>query len=234
MVVSPAVPLGQPVPLGAPASAASEWAKDRVLSQPLKRSYPNGPCLSGANHCLRSCDPRTARDTPAAMLENLFKLREHGTSVSVELRAGAITFLTMAYIIFVQPTVLSRAGMDFGGVMVATCISAAAATLVMALLANYPVALAPGMGENFFFVAVASGAVTKVAAGWRAALAAVLASGVLFLALGAFRLREAVFEAIPASLQRAIAGLAGGTPGSDDPNRRRGVLLRLFSGAARA
>jgi len=139
------------------------------------------------------------------VLERFFRLREHGTTVVAELRGGAVTFLAMAYIIFVQPGVLSSAGMDFGAVMVATCISAAAASSLMALFANYPITLASGMGENFFFVAVATGAVTGTAVGWRAALACVFASGVLFLGLGAFRLRERIFEAIPRSLKEAIA-----------------------------
>jgi AGZA family xanthine/uracil permease-like MFS transporter len=139
-----------------------------------------------------------------AVLERLFRLREHGTTPRAELRGGIVTFLAMAYVIFVNPGVLSNAGMDFGAVMVATCVSAAAATALMGLLANYPIALASGMGENFFFVAVATGTVTGTAVGWRAALAAVFASGVLFLGLGAFRVRERIFEAIPSSLKDAI------------------------------
>jgi adenine/guanine/hypoxanthine permease len=133
------------------------------------------------------------------VLERTFRLRDHGTTVATELRAGLATFLTMAYIVFVQPAVLSGAGMDFGAVMTATCLAAALATTFMALFANYPVALAPGMGENFFFVSVAA------VVGWQAALAAVFASGALFLLLGAVRLREKLFEVIPASLKAAIA-----------------------------
>jgi AGZA family xanthine/uracil permease-like MFS transporter len=139
------------------------------------------------------------------MLERLFHLSARGTTALTEVRAGFTTFLTMAYIVFVQPAVLAGAGMDFNAVMAATCISAALASFAMALLANYPVALAPAMGENFFFVAVVTGAVTGRAVSWQAALAAVFASGVLFLLLGAFRFRERVFEALPAGLKHGIA-----------------------------
>jgi len=85
------------------------------------------------------------------MLERLFNLKEQGTDPKTEIMAGITTFMTMSYIIFVQPAVLGAAGMDPGAVMVATCISAALGTVLMALLANYPIALAPGMGENFYF-----------------------------------------------------------------------------------
>src|SRR5919109_5132482 len=85
------------------------------------------------------------------VLERVFRLAEHGTTVRTEIAAGLTTFLTMAYIIFVQPTVLAAAGMDFGAVLVATCLVTAFATALMALLANYPIAVAPAMGHNFFF-----------------------------------------------------------------------------------
>ena len=140
------------------------------------------------------------------LLERLFRLRENGTTVRTELRAGVVTFLTMSYIIFVQPAVLSQAGMDFGAVMAATCISAAAATLMMGLYANYPIALAPGMGENFFFTFTV---VVGMGVSWQIALGAVFLSGVAFLLLSAVRLREMVIEAVPASLQHAIAAGIG-------------------------
>jgi AGZA family xanthine/uracil permease-like MFS transporter len=89
------------------------------------------------------------------MLERLFELSAHGTDVRTEVRAGLVTFFTMSYIIFVQPVVLGAAGMDPGAVMTATCLASALATFIMAFGANYPVALAPCMGENFFFVTVA-------------------------------------------------------------------------------
>ncbi|HME92217.1 MAG TPA: NCS2 family permease [Myxococcaceae bacterium] len=134
----------------------------------------------------------------------MFKLAERGTAAATEIRAGLTTFLTMAYVIFVQPAVLSAAGMDFGAVMAATCVASALASFVMALASDYPVALAPAMGENFFFVAVATGVATGQAVGWRAALAAVFASGILFLLLGAFRFRERIFEALPPGIKHAI------------------------------
>ena len=85
------------------------------------------------------------------MLERLFKLKEHNTDVKTEVVAGITTFMTLSYIIFVQPTVLSACGMDFGAVLVATCVASAISTFLMGFYANYPVALAPGMGQNFFF-----------------------------------------------------------------------------------
>ncbi len=138
------------------------------------------------------------------LIERIFQLTARGTSLRAEARGGVVTFLTMSYIIFVQPMVLQAAGMDFGAVMVATCLASAFATLVMAFGANYPVALAPCMGENFFFVSVCAGAVTGAPVPWPAALAAVLASGVLFLLLSAFRFREAIMEKLPLSLKHAI------------------------------
>ncbi len=127
------------------------------------------------------------------------------------------TFLTMAYIIFVQPAVLSgkmfgmETGMDFGAVTTATCLSAALATALMALLANYPIAQAPGMGENFFFVFSAIPAATAAgfANGWQVALGVVFISGVLFLVLSLVGLREMIFNAISPSMKNAIAGGIG-------------------------
>jgi AGZA family xanthine/uracil permease-like MFS transporter len=139
-----------------------------------------------------------------ALIEKLFKLADNGTTVRAELRGGLVTFLTMSYIIFVQPGVLSAAGMDFGAVMVATCLASALATFVMAFGANYPVALAPCMGENFFFVTVCLGLVTGSKVPWEVALAAVLVSGVLFLLLSFFKLRESIVQALPLSLKHAI------------------------------
>lgn len=139
------------------------------------------------------------------VIEKIFKLQENMTDVKIEIRAGVVTFMTMAYIIFLQPAIMAEAGMDFGAVMVATCLSSALATLVMAFVANYPIALAPCMGENFFFVAVATGAVTGVAVGWRVALTSVFISGALFLFLSLFKIREKIFESIPLSLKSAIS-----------------------------
>ena len=135
------------------------------------------------------------------MLERWFGLRAVGTSVRTEVLAGATTFLASAYIIFVQPTVLSAAGMDPGAVLTATCVATAVATLLMAFLANYPIVVAPAMGHNFFF------AFTVVVAGgtpWRAALGAVAIAGGLFIVTAGVGLRERVISAIPESLKHAI------------------------------
>ncbi len=140
------------------------------------------------------------------MLDSLFKLRENGTTVRTELVAGATTFLSMAYIIFVQPAVLSAAGMDFGAVMTATCISSAVACFAMAFIANYPIALAPGMGENFYF---AFTVVLGMGISWERALGAVFISGVVFLVLTLVRIRELILDAIPDGLKYAIPGAIG-------------------------
>jgi len=140
------------------------------------------------------------------MLERLFKLKEHNTRLSTEMIAGVTTFMTMSYIVFVQPAVLSRAGMDFGAVMMATCLSAAAASIVMGLWANYPVALAPAMGENFFLVYTI---VIGMGVSWEHGLGMVMLSGILFIALSFFRVRELVLDAVPVELRRGIAGGIG-------------------------
>jgi AGZA family xanthine/uracil permease-like MFS transporter len=135
------------------------------------------------------------------MLERFFQLRANGTSVRTEIVAGLTTFLTMAYIVFVQPAVLSAAGMDSGAVLAATCLSTAVATLLMAFGANYPIAVAPAMGHNFFF------AFTVVVAGgtpWQVALGAVAIAGMLFIVTASFGLRELVIRALPESFTHAI------------------------------
>jgi AGZA family xanthine/uracil permease-like MFS transporter len=136
------------------------------------------------------------------MLEILFKLEQQGTTVSQEIIGGLTTFMTMAYIIFVQPAVLSAAGMEFGAVMVATCISSAIAIFLMAFLANYPIALAPAMGHNFFFVYTVC---LAMGIPWQTALGANFISGALFIILSFFGFREALVNAIPNSLKQAIA-----------------------------
>jgi AGZA family xanthine/uracil permease-like MFS transporter len=136
------------------------------------------------------------------MLQKLFRLRENGTNLKTEIVAGTTTFMTLSYIIFVQPTVLSSCGMDFGAVLVATCVASAIATVVMGLYANYPVALAPGMGQNFFF---AYTVVLGMGISWEKALGAVFISGVLFLLLSFFGFREKLIDSIPDSLKQAIA-----------------------------
>lgn len=151
------------------------------------------------------------------MLARFFGFAEFGTNARTEILAGLTTFLTMAYIIFVQPAVLSgtmfgfKTGMDFGAITTATCVSAALASAIMALYARYPIAQAPGMGQNFFFVFSAIPA--AVAAGfpnpWQVALGAVFISGILFLALSLFGAREAVMNATSPSLQSAITAGIG-------------------------
>lgn len=151
------------------------------------------------------------------MLDRFFRLTENQTTTRTEVLAGVTTFLTMAYIIFVQPAVLSGnmfgrpTGMDFGAVTTATCLSAALATAIMALLARYPIAQAPGMGENFFFVFSVIPAATAAgfANGWQVALGAVFISGVIFLILSLIGLRELIFNAISPSLKCAIAAGIG-------------------------
>lgn len=135
----------------------------------------------------------------------LFRLAENGTTVRTEVLGGVTTFTTMAYIIFVNPALLSQAGMDFGAVMTATCLAAGLATWVMGLAANYPIAMAPAMGENFFFL----GVVTGMGLRWEVALAAVFVSGVVFFALTFLRVREALIDAVPAALKHAIAAGIG-------------------------
>ena len=136
------------------------------------------------------------------MLQGLFKLQEKGTNLRTEIVAGTTTFMTLSYIVFVQPTVLSSCGMDFSAVLVATCIASAIATIIMGLYANYPVALAPGMGQNFFF---AYTVVLGMGISWEKALGAVFISGVLFLFLSFFGFREKLIDGIPDSLKQAIA-----------------------------
>lgn len=136
------------------------------------------------------------------MLERWFRIRSAGSSLRQEVTGGVTTFMTMAYIIFVQPLVLGAAGMDMGAVMVATCISSALATFLMAFFANYPIALAPGMGPNVFF---AYTVVVGMGFSWQQALGATFLSGTLFIALSAFGFRERIIHSIPADLRHAIA-----------------------------
>ena len=135
------------------------------------------------------------------MLEKLFHLQESGTTVKREIVAGCTTFMTLSYIIFVQPAVLSAAGMDSGAVMAATCITSAFAMVLMALLANYPIALAPGMGHNFYFAFTVC---LTLGVSWQNALGAVFVAGVLFILLFFVGLREKVMTILPVSLRNAI------------------------------
>ena len=152
------------------------------------------------------------------MLERMFRLSENQTTVRTEILAGATTFLTMAYIIFVQPAVLSGGmfgmdtGMDFGSVLVATCLAAAFATALMGLYARYPIAQAPGMGENFFFVlsvipaaAALPAVISGKTAAWQVALGVIFISGVLFLVLSLLGIREMILDAVSPSMKNAMA-----------------------------
>jgi len=139
-------------------------------------------------------------------LEQRFALAAHGTTIRTEALAGLTTFLTMAYIIFVQPAVLSACGMDFGAVLVATCLSTAFATVLMAFLANYPIAVAPAMGHNFFF---AYSVVLGMKVPWRVALGAVFIAGAIFILTAGIGLRERLITAIPISIKHAIAAGIG-------------------------
>ena len=148
-----------------------------------------------------------------AILERVFHLKSNKTDVRTEVVAGVTTFLTMAYIIFVQPAILSGAmfhtqtGIDFGAVTVATCVSSAIATAVMAFYANYPIALAPGMGANVFFVLSALPAIAAagIANTWQTALGAVFISGILFLLLSVVGFREKIIDAVSSDMKNAIA-----------------------------
>ncbi|MDR1654381.1 MAG: NCS2 family permease [Treponema sp.] len=137
-------------------------------------------------------------------MEKLFKLREHGTTVQRELLAGLTTFLTMAYILIVNPSMLGSIGngMTPGAVFTATAIASAIATLVMAFAANLPIALAPGMGLNAFFTFTV---VFGMGYSWQIALTAVFLEGILFVILSLFNVREAIIKAIPVNLKKAVA-----------------------------
>ena len=136
------------------------------------------------------------------MLQKLFHLKEHGTTVKREITAGYTTFMALSYIIFIQPALLSIVGMDSGAVMVATCLSSAGATILIAFLANYPVALAPGMGINAYFV---FNVCQDMNVPWEEALGIVFISGMLFIILSFIGLRAAIMNALPPSLRHAIA-----------------------------
>ncbi|MDE5977231.1 MAG: NCS2 family permease [Turicibacter sp.] len=134
-------------------------------------------------------------------MNKFFKLQERGTTISKELIAGLTTFLSMAYIIFVNPTTLEASGMDSGAVFTATILAAAIGTLIMGLYANFPVALAPGMGMNAFF---AYTVVLLMGYSWQQALAGIFISGILFIILSATGLRELIINSIPTALKHAV------------------------------
>lgn len=140
------------------------------------------------------------------MIEKLFKLTDNGTSVKTEVIAGITTFMTMAYILAVNPSILSASGMDKNAVLITTALAAFIGTLVMALLANYPFALAPGMGLNAYFAYTVCGAMGY---SWQIALMAVFVEGVIFIVLSLTNVREAIFNAIPFTLKKGVSAGIG-------------------------
>ena len=140
------------------------------------------------------------------MLEKLFHLKENKTSVRTELIAGLTTFLAMAYILGVNPSVLGDAGMDVSSVFLATALSAAVASVIMGLLANYPVALAAGMGVNALFAYTVCG---QMGYSWSAALAGVFISGVIFILISVTGVRKMIINAIPVQMKLAIGAGIG-------------------------
>ena len=136
------------------------------------------------------------------MLEKLFKLKENNTTVKTEVLAGITTFMTMAYILAVNPSILAAAGMDQGAVFTATALAACLGTMLMAIFANYPFALAPGMGLNAYF---AYTVVIGMGYSWQIALAAVFVEGLVFIVLSVTNVREAIFNAIPLNLKSAVS-----------------------------
>ena len=177
-----------------PTPARSRKIAACAATPPASRPMPDAPPAA------------TPAASPTPWLERRFAIAAHGSTWRREVLAGVTTFLAMVYITVVNPTILADAGMDFGAVFVATCLTAAAGTLAMGLFANYPVALAPGMGQNAFF---AYTVVIGMATDWRTALGAVFLSGVLFVALSALRLREWLINAIPKDLKLGVCAGVG-------------------------
>jgi AGZA family xanthine/uracil permease-like MFS transporter len=140
------------------------------------------------------------------MIEKLFKLKENKTDVKTEVIAGITTFMTMAYILAVNPSMLSAAGMDATAVLIATCLASFVGTAAMALMANYPFALAPGMGLNAYFAYTVCGAMGY---DWRVALLAVFVEGIIFIVLSLTNVREAIFNAIPSTLKKGVSAGIG-------------------------
>ena len=140
------------------------------------------------------------------MLEKMFKFKENNTNVKTEVIAGLTTFMTMAYILAVNPNLLSAAGMDPTAVLIATCLAPFIGTLAMALMANYPFALAPGMGLNAYFAFTVCG---NMGYDWRVALMAVFIEGIIFIVLSLTNVREAIFNAIPATLKKGVSAGIG-------------------------
>ena len=146
------------------------------------------------------------QDANNGFLEKLFKIKAHGSSVKNELVGGVTTFATMAYIIFVNPQIMAASGMDSGAVFVATCIGAAIGCLLMGLFANWPVGLAPGMGLNAFFSFTV---VSEMGYSWEVALGAVFISGILFVGMSFYKVRQWIIESIPVSLRYSMTAGVG-------------------------
>src|SRR5690242_6043143 len=140
------------------------------------------------------------------MLQRLFDLRGHGTTVRTEVLAGLTTFVTMAYIVVVNPMILGAAGMPVAAVAVATCLASGLGSILMGLLSNYPLALAPGMGLNAYFTYTV---VKGMGLPWQTALGCVFISGVAFLLLTLAGVRQLIISALPRSLFSAVAGGVG-------------------------
>ena len=143
------------------------------------------------------------------MLEKIFKLKENETTVRTEIIAGITVFLAMAYILAVNPDMLSAAGMDKGAVFTATAVSAALATFIMGFFANYPIALASGMGLNAYFTYTVCLGMGLGDNAWKIALTAVLVEGIIFILLSLFKFREKLVNAIPANLKYGITAGIG-------------------------
>ena len=146
-----------------------------------------------------------------SFLDRTFHVREAGSSVRTEFLAGLTTFVTMSYIVFVNPAILSKTGMDFNALVVVTCLSSALATFLMAVLANYPIGLAPGMGLNAFFTytVVLGMKINGAPVTWQMALAAVFIEGAIFILLTLTRVREMVVNTIPKALKVGISAGIG-------------------------
>jgi AGZA family xanthine/uracil permease-like MFS transporter len=155
-------------------------------------------------HCPAAHSKNNTEDMK--MLEKMFKLKENNTTVRTEILAGITTFMTMAYILAVNPNMLSAAGMDREAVLIATCLASFVGTLAMAFLANYPFALAPGMGLNAYFAYTVCG---QMGYSWKIALMAVFVEGLIFIVLSLTNVREAIFNAIPSSLKKGVGAGIG-------------------------
>jgi AGZA family xanthine/uracil permease-like MFS transporter len=154
----------------------------------------------------KSNENQKEQSNDVGLLERFFKLSEHNTSVKTELMAGLTTFVTMSYIMFLNPVIMSKTGMPFDGLFLATCLGAAIATILMGMYANWPVGLAPGMGLNAFFTFSVVGAMGY---SWQIALGAVFLSGVIFVLMSVTRLREWMLDSIPLSLRLAMTAGVG-------------------------